>query len=57
MKRPIHLGDLGGEYVNRSFTDQVTSGMGGLKQEVGRSEMLADIAANLRRVREQLKKY
>ena len=43
-------------YRNRTFTDQVTGWMGGLKQEVGRSEMLADIAANLRRVREQLKK-
>ena len=43
-------------YRNRTFTDQVTGWMGGLKQEVGRSEMLTDIAANLRRVREQLKK-
>jgi hypothetical protein len=43
-------------YVNRTFTDQVTGWMGGLKQEIGRTEMLSDIAANLRRVREQLKK-
>jgi hypothetical protein len=42
-------------YVNRTFTDQVTGWMGGLKQEIGRSEMLSDIATNLRRVREQLK--
>ena len=43
-------------YRNRTFTDQVTGWMAGLKQEVGRSEMLSDIAAHLRRVREQLKK-
>jgi hypothetical protein len=42
-------------YVNRTFTDQVTGWMGGLKQEIGRADMLAEVATRLRRARDELK--
>jgi hypothetical protein len=43
-------------YVNCTFTDQV-AGMGsGLKHRIGRQRMLTNVAAYLKRVREQLQK-
>jgi hypothetical protein len=43
-------------YVNRTFTDRVAGVGSGLKHAIGRGRMLADVAANLKRIREQLKK-
>ncbi len=43
-------------YVNRSFTDQVAGFGSGMKHGIGRGQMLAEVAANLKRIREQLQK-
>lgn len=43
-------------YINRSFTDQVSGFMSGMKHGVGRKQMLAETAANLKRIREQVDK-
>ena len=43
-------------YVNRTFTDQVAGLGSGLKHGIGRSLMLFEVAANLKRIREQLQK-
>lgn len=42
-------------YVNRTFTDQVTGFASGMRHSIGRKKMLAEVAANLRRIRDQLK--
>jgi hypothetical protein len=43
-------------YVSRVFTDQVAGFGSSLKHGIGRGRMLAKVAANLKRDREQLKK-
>jgi hypothetical protein len=43
-------------YVNRVFTDRVAGVGSSLKHAIGRGKLHADVAANLKRVREQLKK-
>jgi len=43
-------------YVSRLFTDQVAGFGSGLKHGMGRGRMLAKVAANLKRDRDQLKK-
>jgi hypothetical protein len=43
-------------YTSRIFTDQVAGFGSGLKHGIGRGRMLAKVAANLKRDREQLKK-
>lgn len=43
-------------YVSMVFTDQVAGFGSALKHSVGRRRMLATVAANLKRIREQLKK-
>jgi len=43
-------------YVNRTFTDQVAGFGSGMKHSIGRGRMLSEVAANLKRIREQLQK-
>jgi hypothetical protein len=43
-------------YVNRVFTDRVAGVGSTLKHAIGRGKLHADVAANLRRIRDQLKK-
>ena len=43
-------------YVNRSFTDQVAGFASGMKHGIGRGQMLSEVAANLKRIRDQLPK-
>ena len=43
-------------YVNRTFTDQVAGFGSGMKHSIGRGQMLDEVVANLKRVREQLRK-
>jgi hypothetical protein len=42
-------------YVNRTFTDRVAGFGSALKHAIGRRKMLAEVAAKLRRIRDQLK--
>lgn len=42
-------------YVNRSFTDQVAGFASGMKRSIGRKQMLSEVAANLKAIRDRLK--
>lgn len=43
-------------YVNRTFTDQVAGLGSGMKHGIGRKQMLSEVAANLKRIRQELQK-